>query len=98
MGGDEGMAQELLEKFIELLPQSEAAIRESYEVRDLHNLYETVHKLAGSASIVGAAVVSRAARALMDILKEADVVPSRVEEGYGVLLQSIADFTAHFDS
>ncbi len=98
VGGDSEVAEELLGKFIELLPESEAAVRQSLDANDHANLYEAVHKLAGSASIVGAVALQSEARRLMGMLKEGSPSVQQVEHGVSALLQQLAEFEVYFEA
>ncbi len=96
VGGDEATAQLLLEKFIELLPQSEEAIRHALSEADYSALYDAVHKLAGSASIVGAVVLHSEAGSLQGLLKREPLPAEEVEAGVELVLDEIACFKRQF--
>jgi len=54
VGGDKKIADELLSDFLKLLPENESKIHEAIQNFNSTKLYESIHKLAGSACIVGA--------------------------------------------
>jgi signal transduction histidine kinase/DNA-binding response OmpR family regulator len=92
VGGDEATAELLLEKFLETLPESEAAIKRALAAVDYSALYEVVHKLAGSASIIGAVVLHAEAGSLQSLLKREPIAAEQVEAGVELVLDEIACF------
>ncbi len=67
VAGNEVIAEELLSDFLKLLPENELAISEVKQDND--RLYEIIHKLAGSACIVGAEALHEASLDLMNAVK-----------------------------
>jgi CheY-like chemotaxis protein len=96
VGGDEGTAQLLQDKFQQVLPESVTAIRDAHVAADYTRLYEAVHKLAGSASIVGAMAIHVETRRLMDELKVKPLSVERIDAGVAVVLEQIACFKQRF--
>lgn len=92
VGGDENTVQLLLEKFLQLLPESETAIHAAHADGDYAALYDVVHKLAGSASIVGALMIHAEAASLQGQLKLNPVPVERVDAGVAVMLDEIDCF------
>lgn len=98
VGGDTRTAQLLLEKFLEMLPESERAIRESHRQSDLEVLYDVVHKLAGSSSVVAASRIHAAAMNLQDILKQTPEAGGGIDAAVAELLAQISRFQADVTS
>lgn len=98
VGGDEKTVQLLLAKFLELLPESVSAIRHARDTADHTNLYEAVHKLAGSASIVGATAIHTEARRLMSELKEKPLPLDHIDAGVAALLEQTNCFEEYFSA
>jgi len=98
VGGDEKTAQMLLEKFLELLPESEAAIVAAHKSGDRTALYEAVHKLAGSAGVVGASAIHSTTTALQNELKLEQLPVEGIDVGVSALLEQVASFSTHFST
>jgi len=96
-GGDENTAQILLEDFLTALPDSETEIRSAYDATDYPRLYEAVHKLSGSACIVGASAIHAETLSLQNILKLKPFPVQRIDAGVSVLLNEAACFKRYFD-
>lgn len=90
VGGDEVVAQQLQEKFLELLPESEEAIQCALAADDHSTLYEAVHKLVGSANLVGAKALHAQADELQQLLKSEAPPAEEVKAGGYALLGEIA--------
>jgi len=97
VGGDENTAQILLEDFLTALPDSETEIRSAYDATDYPRLYEAVHKLSGSACIVGASAIHAETLSLQNILKLKPFPVPRIDAGVSVLLNEAACFKRYFD-
>jgi len=69
VGGDEKVADELLNEFLSILPDNIFSIKNAIETDDHNKLYETIHKLAGSACIVGAEALHEKALNIMNMIK-----------------------------
>ena len=96
VGGDEKTAQQLLEMFLEMMPESVNAITEAHRAANYEALYEVLHKLAGSASIVGATALHAEVRVMLDALKKKPVAVQSVEQSVGVVLELMDEFTGYF--
>ncbi|MCW8919172.1 MAG: response regulator [Gammaproteobacteria bacterium] len=97
-GGDEAMVQMLREKFLELLDESVAAIREGQRDADPATLYDAVHKLAGSAGIVGAVALHGATRRVMEALRQEPLPLARIDAGVAGVLEELQRFKGSFAS
>ncbi len=96
VGGDEKTAQQLLEMFLEMMPESVTAITEAHRSADYETLYEVLHKLAGSASIVGASALYAEVRILLDALKCQPVPVESVDDSVGAVLELMDGFMENF--
>ncbi len=96
VGGDEKTAQQLLQMFLEMLPETIATITAAQHSADLDALYEVLHKLAGSASIVGATALQTEVRKLLDALKQKPVVVEGVEVSVERVLGMLGEFGERF--
>ncbi len=94
--GDKNLAQQLLDDFLKDLPNSENAIRAAHNTADYPKLYEAVHKLAGSACVVGAAELHAETLTLQDTLNLKPLSVQQVEPGVSSLLKKITCFKEHF--
>ena len=97
VGGDEKTAHQLLEMFLEMLPENIGVITEAQSIADYDALYEVMHKLAGSASIVGATALYTEVRALLDVLKQKPVVVGSVDPAVGRVLGLLEGFGGSFE-
>lgn len=95
--GDADTAKLILEKFLELLPDSEIAIRTAHQKGDKADLYKAVHKLAGSAATCGATMIHTQASALQDLLKLEPFPAERIEEAVAKLVDQIMRLQLHFE-
>jgi len=93
--GDEFAAESILAEFRESLPTWERNLRAAQSDGDWHSLYQEVHKLAGSAPIVGAAALHTAAAHLQNFLRLEPKPQDRIDEGVGLVLEEIQRFTDH---
>ncbi|MDH3354921.1 MAG: ATP-binding protein [Chromatiales bacterium] len=96
VGGDEEMVKMLRDEFLTVLPESEQLIQSTHADEDYSALYEVVHKLAGSASVVGASMIHAETLSLQDLLKSTPLPISRIDTGVPALLQKIIEFKIHF--
>jgi len=88
VGGNKEIAAELLSDFLKLLPENESIIKNAIQHSDNNKLYESIHKLAGSACIVGAETLHQKSLDFMNIMKSTsaadDVITQKAKD---VLLQ-----------
>jgi len=73
VGGDKGVARELLDEFIKSIPECESAIKACQSTDNLTKLYELIHNLSGSASAVGAISLHAETLILQNTLKSKPV-------------------------
>lgn len=96
VSGDEDIAEELLSDFLQALPANEGVIEIAHKAADYQKLYETIHKMAGSACVVGAAELHAESISLQNILKIKPISVAGVDAGVSELLKKISCFKAHF--
>lgn len=96
VGGDEKTAQQLLEMFLAMVPESISNITEAHRAADYEALYEVLHKLAGSASIVGASALHGEVRVMLDALKQNPVAADSLDQSLRVVLDLIEGFADYF--
>jgi HPt (histidine-containing phosphotransfer) domain-containing protein len=92
VGGDPDAARLMLAAFLRVLPEQEAALRAAHARGDLDALFQVVHKLAGSAPIVGATAIHARARLLQDLLRHASIDASGVDAAVAALLHELFRF------
>ena len=96
VGGNEKIADELLSDFLKLLPDNELSINESIACSDTSKLYEAIHKLAGSACIVGAEILHEKSLDFMNTMKSSSASNDEIiHKAKDVLLQ-ITTFRNNF--
>ena len=98
VGGDAQAAHSMLDEFLNLVPETEQAIRMAQAAADYTGLFHAAHKLAGSAPIVGATALHRAAVHLQNFLNLDPKPVERIDRSVDVLLEQIAHFRAEIDS
>jgi len=98
VGGSEATAQMLLEKFITLLPQAVQEIHAAHSANDQSGLYDAIHKLAGSTSIVGAVAIHAEAKRVQNLLKQRPLLPEQINDGVVTILDEIACFQQQFST
>lgn len=96
VGGDESVAQILLEKFLQSLPEAHEGIVNAMDSSDYTELYTVVHKLAGSASVAAAADMHAAAMTLQTTLKSDVKSETKISGDVAALLMRVEDFIQHF--
>lgn len=96
VGGDDSTVQLLLDEFLNVLPESESALRAAHAATDYRALYLVVHKLAGSASAVGASAIRAEALSLQSALKTKVLQSERINTGVTALLEQISCFKKRF--
>lgn len=95
VGGNVNTAQLLLNEFIKALPEAEAALRTASAAGDYSALYEASHKLAGSASAVGASLIRAEAMSLQLLLKKKPHQSEQINTSVSSLLDQISCFKKH---
>lgn len=95
---DNQAADLIVDEFLEMIPDCEAALVEASSSGDLDALYQTAHKLEGSASTSGAAMVYTEAVSLKQTLKQAAPESKKVEERVAALLEQTNRFRDHFSN
>ena len=96
-GGRKSAALSMLEEFRNGLPAVEHAVRAAQAAADHVTLYDTVHKLAGAAPVVGAAALHRSALDLQKFLTQDPLPLSRIDVAVAGLLRELARFRDTFD-
>ena len=96
VSNDNKAAQLILHEFLELLPSCESTLREALSAGDLTALYQTAHKLEGSAGSGGALLIYREATSLKDTLKQAPAQRDKIEQCVARLLEQTSQFKCHF--
>jgi signal transduction histidine kinase/DNA-binding response OmpR family regulator len=89
---DNKTAELILVKFLEMLPGCETALRKAYTTGDRDALYQTAHKLEGSASTSGASSIHRGAINLKASIKLEPMQPEKIEQSVTALLQKTDQF------
>lgn len=92
VGGDQETARLLVEKFIDSFPDTEAALHEAHRRANYTSLYQIVHKLSGSASIVGASALHSATLDLQGMLRTTQPAVEPVEQRLSSIISHIDDF------
>lgn len=92
VGGNDHAAQSLLNDFLTVLTSKEAALKAALAAGNWDDLYHEVHKLAGSAPVVGATALHGAAIQLQDILKLESLSVDSITASTGDLLLQISRF------
>lgn len=79
-GGNEDLAQQMLEMLLNELPSLQASMNDAFEEGDKAALYDNVHKINGSTRYCGVPAVGQAANDLELLLKnEADELDKSLE-------------------
>ena len=94
IGGDRGLAMEILQMFLEDCPPRVSAIRTAVERGDANALWTAAHTLKGSAGYLAAPFVAEAAARLEGMGREGRLVDARaaleqLERAVGSLLPEI---------
>jgi signal transduction histidine kinase/DNA-binding response OmpR family regulator len=95
---DKKAAELILSKFLEMLPGCEAALREAVSAGDKAALYQTAHKLEGSASTAGAASIYKEAVTLKALLKQEPIEINIIKRSVTALLAQTDQFKQHAGS
>jgi len=98
VAGNQNIADELLADFLQLLPENEFSINEALKNNDSRKLYEAVHKLAGSACIVGAETVHEMSLNFMNTVKSQSPADNVVTEMTNEILLEVTRFKNIFDA
>jgi signal transduction histidine kinase/CheY-like chemotaxis protein/HPt (histidine-containing phosphotransfer) domain-containing protein len=95
---DNETAELILGEFLEMLPNCETTLKEAYTTGDHATLYQTAHKLEGSASTSGASSIYQGAINLKASLKLEPEQPDKVEQSINTLLQQTDKFKQYISS
>jgi signal transduction histidine kinase/DNA-binding response OmpR family regulator len=95
---DDRTAKLILGEFLEMLPSCETALREAYTTGDHVTLYQTAHKLEGSASTSGASSIYRGAINLKASLRLKPEQPDKIEQSINSLLEQTDQFKHYISS
>lgn len=95
VAGDEKEARSMLDEFLNTLPDTKATLQTAHAAADWDGLYGEVHKLAGSAPIVGATALHGAATRLQNFLKLVPMPLDRIDAGVTDLLLQLSHFLDH---
>ena len=93
--GSKQQAEIMLHTFLTSLPVTTNAIRATLAAADWDGLYHEVHKLAGSAPVVGATALHGAAARLQELMKLEPRSVQHIEAGTADLLLQISRFRDH---
>jgi len=96
VNGDSETAKELLEDFLKTLSGSENDIRVAYDAGDYPRLYEVIHKLSGSASVVGAVALHAESINIQNVLKSEPVSIDEIKKNIPDLINKIHNFKDYF--
>ncbi len=96
VAGDEYTVQLLLNEFLRILPESEAALRTAHDAMDYPAMFNAAHKLAGSAGAIGAPAIQAAASSLQYALNHKPLQSTQINADISVLLDQIARFQQRF--
>jgi CheY-like chemotaxis protein len=96
VGGNEEVARLVLEKFLDVLPDNEAAIRAAHAAADYPALYQAIHRLAGAAGSGAATAIHAEADRLQKQLKLEPVPVEAVDAGVVAVLAQTARFRERF--
>ncbi len=96
VNGNVETADQLVHEFLKSLPQTETDIRQALIDNDFSQLYNHVHKLAGSTSVLGASALHARTDALMDALKQNPDDTDNITNLTEFVLQQITSFIQHF--
>ena len=89
VGGKSDMADQLLQQFMDSIPDTESKINKAIQTSNINVLYKIIHKLAGSTCVLGTSALHAAADTLMDILKQDDRPADRIHSATYQLLDEI---------
>ena len=85
-------ANSMLKDFLRTLPSVEESLQTASACADWDALYQEVHKLVGSAPVVGATALHGSAVRLQNFLKVEPRPTTRITEGVADLLEQISRF------
>ncbi len=92
VGGNEIVAKELLDDFFSSLDDNISSIQDLGSASNYSGLYEAVHKLAGSASAIGAIALHNETLQLQQILKAGKVSSDDVSDSISLVLEHCKRF------
>ncbi len=96
VSGDEKVAQELLDDFINSLDESINSIKDIQARVDNNGLYEIIHKLSGSACAVGAIALHTETLNLQNALKTDSTSTEKIARLIQAVIKHCIEFKAHF--
>ena len=96
VAGDKKVAEELLNDFLIVLDKNISLIQNAIETDSNDKLYELIHKLAGSACVVGADSLHGTALELMDMLKTSKCAQEDIKQKTNNFLLEINKFQKLF--
>ena len=97
VAGDKKIADELLSDFLQLLPSNESAINNAIQNNNNTKLYEAIHKLAGSACIVGAESLHEKSLDFMNTMKSQSTSDDTIKAKANAALLEITKFRDIFN-
>ncbi|MET0004571.1 MAG: ATP-binding protein [Candidatus Thiodiazotropha sp.] len=98
VANDNKTAELILDEFLEMLPGCEAALKEACSAGDHTALYQTAHKLEGSASTSGASSIYEEAVTLKTALKQKSVQSDQIDRCVTALLEQTDQFRQYFSN
>lgn len=98
-GGKEEVAKELLEMFVNELPEVDGNLREAYKTQNLANLEDIVHKLHGGSCYCGVPNLKKAAATLEKYLKTEwpEANSPELSKRYATLITAIKEVTEAYE-
>jgi len=96
VGGNKEIAAELLSDFLKLLPENESIINNAIKHKDRNKLYESIHKLAGSACIAGADTLHKTSLDFMNAMKLTSAADDVITKKANDVLLQIRKFRRNF--
>ncbi|MCG7874849.1 MAG: Hpt domain-containing protein [Candidatus Thiodiazotropha taylori] len=98
VANDNKTAELILDEFLEMLPGCEDALKEACSAGDRMALYQTAHKLEGSASTSGASSIYEEAVTLKTALKQKSVQSDQIDRCVTALLEQTDQFRQYFSN
>jgi two-component system sensor histidine kinase BarA len=96
VAGNEQAARLILKEFLAMLPDISTDIQQASRDKDMSALYQSIHKLAGSASNSGASSIHAKAIYLKSIMKRENQPEALIASELSELLIQIESFLFHF--
>jgi len=98
VSGDKDIAKELLEDFINSLPDCESTIKDYKSTDNYAKLYDIIHKLSGSASAVGATALHSETLILQNTLKSKPVPAQKLATQTESVLEKCNQFISYINT